>query len=81
MRLYVVVFEFLDAPQEQYRYLQIELTSLRAIRLTDTAYQIETEDTSAELTANLSRHLRGKDRLLVFRVYPDVGGENIRDVV
>jgi hypothetical protein len=77
MRSYVVVFEFLDAPQEQYKYLQMELRSLHATRLTDTAYVINTEDTSAELTDKLIRHLRDTDRIFIYRVV----AEDISDVV
>jgi hypothetical protein len=71
---YLIAFDLLEKPHEEYKYLQFALAALTATQILDTVMMVTTDQTADELTEDLSRHLAGSDRLLVVRVFAGEGG-------
>ena len=79
MHDYLIAFDLLDQPRDDYKYLWFKLTSLRARQLLDNVFVVSTEDTAVELNAELRSLLRENDRLLVIGISAtDSGSFNLK---
>jgi hypothetical protein len=64
MHNYLIAFE-LSAPLAEYKYLSFKLAALHGKQLIDGTWQVFTDASAADLTAELTDLLRAGDRLRI----------------
>jgi hypothetical protein len=55
----------LTAPRDEYRYLDVALTSKRATPITKTVFSLASEDSATDISDDLLRFLQPGDSILV----------------